>query len=57
MQVNVSGGGKAVANSLTTMEIQGIAFGLTGMLANRSAGVNTCNRALRDFGIDFAVKA
>ncbi|TNN82025.1 hypothetical protein EYF80_007671 [Liparis tanakae] len=39
MQVNVSGGGKAVADSLTAMEIQGVALGLTGMLAYKNTGL------------------
>ena len=43
MQVNVFGGCKALANSLTTMEIQGITLGLTGMLADKNTGVSTCN--------------
>lgn len=41
VQVNVSSRGKAVADSLTTMEIQSIALGLTGMLTNKLTGVNT----------------
>lgn len=43
MQVNVSGGRKALANSLATMEIQGIALRLAGMLANKNAGIKTSN--------------
>lgn len=39
VQVNVSGGGKAVAKSLTTMEIKSISLGLTCMLVNK----NICN--------------
>ncbi len=41
MQVNVSGGCKALAHSLSTMEIQGIAFGLTGMLANQNTDASS----------------
>ena len=44
MHVNISGGCKALACSLTTMEIKGIALRLTGMLAEMKASVKTCNQ-------------
>lgn len=44
VQVDISGGGEALGDSVAAVEVQGVALRLAGVLAERNLDVETWNR-------------